>query len=294
MAGTNNSWNNQIAGSYNQIILNAGTNGVAISTDASAATVNVATGGAVKTVTLGSTNSTSATTVQSGSGVLNVTATGGALTINSGTGALSISNDASATTVSIATGGAAKLTTLGSTSGASSLALKYGTADFTLASATGTVMSALDTGEITYPLQPAFSAYLASSDNNATGDGTTYTLGAVTALTEIFDQNADFNTNGTFMAPVTGRYFFGMNWLLTALAAANNVSFSLNTSNRNYVHANDASAFVGNNLYSWSQFADMDSGDTATTTTTVGAGAKIVNVFGDVNYRTTFFGYLVC
>ncbi len=68
MAGTTNSWNNQVNGSYNQIILNAGTNGVAISTDASAATVNVATGAAVKTSTFGSTNSTSATTVQSGSG----------------------------------------------------------------------------------------------------------------------------------------------------------------------------------------------------------------------------------
>lgn len=68
MAGTTNSWDNQIAGSYNQIILNAGTNGVAISTDASAATVNVATGSAVKTVTLGSTNSTSSTAIKSGTG----------------------------------------------------------------------------------------------------------------------------------------------------------------------------------------------------------------------------------
>lgn len=68
MAGTNNSWNNQIAGSYNQIILNAGTNGVAISTDASAATVDIATGAAVKMVTLGSTNTTSSTAIKSGSG----------------------------------------------------------------------------------------------------------------------------------------------------------------------------------------------------------------------------------
>ena len=127
MAGTNNSWNNQVNGSYNQIILNAGTNGVAISTDASAATVNVATGGAVKAATFGSTNSTSATTVQSGSGALNVTATNGALTINSGTGALSISNDASATTVTIATGGAVKGVTLGSTNSTSATTIACGT-----------------------------------------------------------------------------------------------------------------------------------------------------------------------
>lgn len=124
---TNNSWNNQIASAYNQIILNAGTNGVAISTDASAATVNVSTGAAVKTTTLGSTNSTSATTVQSGTGALNVTSTNGALTVNSGTGALGISTDASATTLSIGTGGAVKTVTVGSTNTTSVTTIACGT-----------------------------------------------------------------------------------------------------------------------------------------------------------------------
>lgn len=68
MAGTINSWGNQIAGSSNQIILNAGTNGVAISTDASATTVNIASGAGVKTTTLGSTNTTSSTAIKSGTG----------------------------------------------------------------------------------------------------------------------------------------------------------------------------------------------------------------------------------
>lgn len=106
--------------------MNSGTQSLSISSDASATTVNVATGAAVKTLTLGSTNSTSASTLQSGSGALNVTSTNGSLTINSGTGALSVSSDASATTVNLATGGAAKTVTLGSTNTTSALTLNSG------------------------------------------------------------------------------------------------------------------------------------------------------------------------
>jgi len=53
--------------------------------------------------------------------------------------------------------------------------------------------------------QPAFSAYQAATVTNVTGAGTTYQLGT-TALTEVFDQDGNFNTNGTFTAPVTGKY----------------------------------------------------------------------------------------
>ena len=68
MAGTINSWNNQIASANSAITLNSGTNTISISTDASATTVNIATGGAAKSVTLGSTSTTSATAIKSGSG----------------------------------------------------------------------------------------------------------------------------------------------------------------------------------------------------------------------------------
>jgi len=50
------------------ISLNSGTSSLNISTDASATTVNIATGAAVKTATFGSTNSTSATAIKSGTG----------------------------------------------------------------------------------------------------------------------------------------------------------------------------------------------------------------------------------
>jgi hypothetical protein len=106
------------------ITANGGT--VSLATDATTSTINVGTGAGVKTSTFGSTNSTSATTVQSGTGALNVTSTNGALTINSGTGALGISTDAAATTMSIGTGAAVKTITIGSTNTTSSLALNFG------------------------------------------------------------------------------------------------------------------------------------------------------------------------
>ncbi len=99
MAGTINSWNNQITAAYNQIILNAGINGVSISTDASAATVNVGTGAAVKAVTIGSTTASSTTVIQAPSAGMVLTGVQGVavanknyVTINTATG--SIGSDA--------------------------------------------------------------------------------------------------------------------------------------------------------------------------------------------------------
>lgn len=69
---TTNSWNNQIAAANSAITLNSGTNAVNVSTDALAAAVNVSTGSGNKTLTLGSTNTTSTTNLQSGSGGINI------------------------------------------------------------------------------------------------------------------------------------------------------------------------------------------------------------------------------
>ena len=60
---TNNNWDNQIAAANSPITLNSGTNGVNLSTDAAATVVSVATGGANKTLTLGSANTTSTTNI---------------------------------------------------------------------------------------------------------------------------------------------------------------------------------------------------------------------------------------
>lgn len=297
---TTNGWNNQVLGAKTAITLNAGTNAINIGSDAFANTVNIGTGAAAKTVNLGSTNGASASTLQSGTGALNVTATNGALTINSGTGNLGISTDASATTVNIATGAAAKVATLGSTNGASSLALKYGTADFSLASATGNVMVAQDTGEINYPLQPAFLAYLSATVDNVTGDGTVYNI---VWDSEIFDQNADFNTGtGIFTAPVAGRYHFDASISYQGLLNTHtNGQITIVTSNRQYLsllmnpYAVSTATYTA---FTLAVLADMDAGDTAYVAAAVSGagGTKVVDIFtGPANDpRSWFSGYLAC
>lgn len=289
-----------ISGSNNAVTITSGTSALNIANDAAAGTVNFATGAAVKTVTLGSTNSTSSTAIQSGSGTLSLTSTNGAMTLVSGTGAINISNDASATTVNIATGAAAKVVILGSTNGASSLALQYGTADFSLASATGTIMTAQDTGEINYPLQPAFVAYNSADDNDVTGDGTVYTI---IFDTEIFDQGSDYNnTTGTFTAPITGRYGFQVGVRLKQLGASHLLGeVLLVTSNRsyqislaNYFSMSAAAVVNGDLTINGAAFSDMDVGDTASISVTVYNSTKTVDVFGTTSPRTFFSGNLVC
>jgi hypothetical protein len=223
------------------------------------------------------------------------TVPGGAVTLNTGTQSLSLSSDASATTVNVGTGAAAKTVTLGSTNSTSSLALKYGTSDFTLASATGTVMSALDTGEITYPLQPAFLAYLGSIDSNVTGNGTAYTLGSVTALTEVFDQNGDFNTNGTFTAPVTGKYQLEAGSLVIGCTIASGYNQTFITSNRSYLFQSQRAAGASNFGLSGQCLADMDAGDTFTLTINVtGEAGNTDDIYGDTFPATFMAGYLAC
>lgn len=128
------------------ITANGGT--VSLATDATTSTINVGTGAGVKTSSFGSTNTTSATTLQSGSGALNVTATNGALTVNSGTGALGLSTDASATTVSLATGGAVKGVTLGSTNSTSSTTVQSGSGALAVTSTNGTLTINSGTGAL--------------------------------------------------------------------------------------------------------------------------------------------------
>lgn len=53
------------------VAINSGTNALGISTDAAATTVNVGTGAGAKTITIGSTNTTSATNLTAGSGGVN-------------------------------------------------------------------------------------------------------------------------------------------------------------------------------------------------------------------------------
>lgn len=154
-------------------------------------------------------------------------------------------------------------------------------------------------GERTMPLQPAFLGILEGSDANATGDGTQVTLGAITALTEIFDQGSDFTTAGVFTAPVTGRYYLSGIVEFSALGVAHNQGQTrIDTSNREYtvssynpyatLNPGGGVGFLGGLL------CEMEVGDTAILVGRVGGGAQTVTILGSGagNGLSFFSGYL--
>jgi len=165
-----------------------------------------------------------------------------------------------------------------------------------LATANVFVMTA--DGERTMPLQPSFLAYLGTTDSNVTGNSDQFFIGSGNAMTEVFDQGGNFNTNGTFTAPVTGLYrlFYGLR--LTGITVSHDLAFNgLNTSNNTYPGflMDPGSAFPssGTMVITTKVIADMDAADTATISVTVSNGAKVVDV--SASGRDVFFGgYLIC
>ena len=161
---------------------------------------------------------------------------------------------------------------------------------------TTNVMRISTAGEINLPLQPAFLAYLGTTDSNCTGDNTNFVVGSGNALTEVFDQNGDFVTTGTFTSPVLGRYFLQGSWFITGGTAIVGNNFLINTSNRNY--RQDSAGQVANKqtqTQSYSVLADMDAADTATISVIASdTGGKVDDLFGFSTPFTWFSGYLAC
>jgi hypothetical protein len=157
----------------------------------------------------------------------------------------------------------------------------------------------VDLGKYKARSQPAFLAYLASTASNKTGAGTAYTLGT-DALTEVFDQGGDFNTNGTFTAPVTGKYDLGSGVNMSGVTAAMTVGlFEIVTSNRIYSNVPFGPGKVFDNntaiAYFLSALADMDAADTATFRVTLFNGAgNDVDITGTAGATTYVYGKLAC
>jgi len=161
-------------------------------------------------------------------------------------------------------------------------------------SALGTtnVMRASTSGQLNYPLQPAFSANLSATASNVTGDATAYTI---LCNTEQYDVGSNYNTTtGTFTAPVTGKYRFAANLTLSTLGAGHTsgnlalttTSTTYNLSSSNYgAIRNSNNALIINASYP----ANMTAGDTATLVVTVSNSTKTVNVTSTTTY---FSGYL--
>lgn len=156
---------------------------------------------------------------------------------------------------------------------------------------TTNIMSALTTGEINYPLLPAFLTTLGTPVNNQTGDGTSYT---VVYDTEIFDQGSDLS-GSTFTAPVTGRYQLMCNGDVSGITSAMTAgTWTIATSNRSYrfglmswgvvMTATNTCTVGGGTL------SDMDAADTATVVIQLSNGTKVADI-ATANY---FSGYLAC
>lgn len=225
-----------------------------------------------------------------------ITMTFAGITANGGT--VSLSSDNANGAVAIGTGSAVKTVTVGSTNTTSSLALRYGTSDFTLASATGTTISALDTGEVTMPLQPAFLAYVNTTIPDVTGNNTLYT---VIFDTERYDQGADFNLGtSTFTAPVTGRYHFCFGAYLADLSVAfsqGNMFLLMSNYNAGFNQSNYGAIQTGTAVITGGDFyTDMDAADTANFAVRVSGSTLTIDVVGlaTSGYMSSFFsGVLV-
>jgi len=149
------------------------------------------------------------------------------------------------------------------------------------------------TGEITKPLQPAFLAYLGTTDTNVTGDSSVYVLGGGNALTEIYDIGSNFNTNGTFTAPKTAKYFFQFT-IGTADLIGQNYLLIISTTDRDYyinkradVTSNGYQRFCGSLLVS------LTAADTVQFKMVCAGGSKTVDANAGVE-ATFCMGTLVC
>jgi len=161
----------------------------------------------------------------------------------------------------------------------------------TTANSVNTYIVPTATREVTMPLQPAFLAFLSAIDTNVTGASTEYTFGT-TALTEVYDQNADFNVNGTFTAPVTGRYMVNASLTMAGCTIATFFNFKIVSSNRTYWNQVNRAASALNQDLQISSFVDMDTADTFTITITAGGeAADTIDITGDA---TILFSFCSC
>jgi hypothetical protein len=155
-----------------------------------------------------------------------------------------------------------------------------------------TAMTIDNSGQVTMPLQPAFSVLPAS--NNATntdievgGSATKVAFG-----TEIFDVGTNYG-NDTFTAPVTGRYVFSANIRFNNMdSAAAYYAVMIQTSNRIYYNLIDPD--FGQDTPQWnanmSVLADMDANDTAFVNVYQHTGTEQTDV---EHTMSIFTGYLL-
>jgi hypothetical protein len=118
-------------------------------------------------------------------------------------------------------------------------------------------------GYVVKETQPAIQAKISSTQSNITA-GSLYTI---PFATEIFDQNSNYNNSTyTFTAPVTGRYFIGVQATIGGQPTGSNYyQYTVVTSNRTYNTTVDPDKYDSSPVYDTFPFivlADMDASDT--------------------------------
>ena len=148
-------------------------------------------------------------------------------------------------------------------------------------------MTIQSSGEITKPLQPAYSAVPASAQNIADG-----TADIAFGGTERFDQAGNYASN-TFTAPATGKYQLQCNIRLDDLKAdVSYYSINLVTSNKTYLYVDmiEVDSEYNYRAMQGALLVDMDTNDTAKWTVTQSGGTDGASIQTD----TTSTGFLVC
>ena len=148
-------------------------------------------------------------------------------------------------------------------------------------------------GQLTYPYQPCFSAYLSAYQYNIADNGT------IIFDAEAFDVGYDFNTTtGTFTAPVTGKYLLTYSVDVSSLdSAASYYWLKLLTSNRNYYAPFIPTSLLlssdGRMTFQNTVVADMDASDTAYITLDRSGGVTQADIVGGASQYSWFHGYLL-
>jgi hypothetical protein len=177
---------------------------------------------------------------------------------------------------------------LATTSSGAFRVMTGGTAD-TAADDSAISMLIDSTGAMTKPLQPAFNARQSSAQINL--DINAGSAITIVMATEIFDQNADYNTStSTFTAPVTGRYQLNFHTYMTDVDDDfAYLQLDLVTSNRQYNIILENSGEDGYDNFSISVLADMDASDTALVQIQGSGGADQLDLS-----QSVFSGFLAC
>ena len=152
-----------------------------------------------------------------------------------------------------------------------------------------------NSGAVTMPNQPAFSAHF-----NATGitnfDNTPSAV-SLPFTHERFDTGTNFNTsNGTFTAPVTGKYSFNLTVRINSIdTAATYYIINIGTSNETYRHIIDPnfSSDLSYRTFNVVILADMDENDICVAQVLQSGGTQQSDIDGNPEY-TYFSGHLVC